>query len=342
MIAAALVALLAAPVASPSPSRPPFDLQGHRGARGLAPENTLAGFARALRVGVTTLELDLGVTGDGVVVVSHDLRLNPDITRGPDGRWLDGPGPALFTLDFAQLSRYDVGRIRPGSAYARRFAQQVPADGQTVPALSEVFALAGKAGNRAVRFNVETKLDPRTPELTLPPDAFADAVVAAVRQAGMEGRTTVQSFDWRTLRRVRATAPEIETVCLTVQQREEDNVQGGRAGAPVTLAGLDVDEFSGSVPRLVEASGCRTWSPNARDLTWEAVAEARRLGLKVVPWTVNDTEGMERVLAAGVHGLITDRPDLLRHVMAGRGLVLPEPTPVPEGAIRPGSPARAR
>jgi glycerophosphoryl diester phosphodiesterase len=337
LLASALACLLAASLApppSPSPSARPgggaaFDLQGHRGARGLAPENTLAAFARALGIGVTTLELDLAVTKDGVVVVSHDPRLNPDITRGPDGQWLTAPGPSIASLDQAALRTYDVGRLKPGTPYAQRYPEQAAADGARIPALAEVFALTRRAKNDAVRFNVETKLDPRAPDLTLAPDAFADAVVKAVRDAGMAARTTVQSFDWRTLKRVRAVAPEIQTVCLTVQRPGDDNVQTGQAGAPPTLAGLDVDEFGGSVPKVVKAAGCSTWSPNALDLTPEGVAEARRQGLKVVPWTVNDAAAIETILALGVDGLISDRPDVLRRVLVEKGYAVPAPTPVP-------------
>src|SRR5689334_7880056 len=101
-----------------------FDLQGHRGARGLAPENTLAAFSRALAIGVTTLELDVAVTRDDVLVVSHDPLLNPDLVRGPDGRWLSSAGPAIRTLTLAELKRYDVGRVDPASRYARQFPQQ--------------------------------------------------------------------------------------------------------------------------------------------------------------------------------------------------------------------------
>src|SRR6185503_12386312 len=132
-----------------------FDLQGHRGARGHAPENTLPGFERALAIGVTTLELDVGVTRDGVVVIHHDRRLNSDITRGPDGRWIASPaGPLVSELTFEELQRYDVGRIRPGSEYAQRFPRQKPVDGARVPRLADLFA---KAGN-TVRFNIEMKI----------------------------------------------------------------------------------------------------------------------------------------------------------------------------------------
>jgi glycerophosphoryl diester phosphodiesterase len=305
-----------------------FDVQGHRGARGLAPENTLAAFARALSLGVTTLELDTGVTADGVVVVAHDPELNPDLTRDARGRWLERPGPPIVRLTYDEIATYDVGRLRPGSAYAARHPEQEAADGQRIPRLADVFALAARAGNPDVRFNVETKSDPRRAVPTLAPEPFAEAVVRVVRGAGMQARTTIQSFDWRTLRHVRAVAPEIGLVCLTVQRPGDDNVEAGRPGAPATLGGLDVDDHGGSVPRLAQAAGCAVWSPHALDLSPQATAEAHRLGLSVVPWTVNDPKQMETLIGYGVDGLITDRPDRLRQVVRARGLPLPAATPV--------------
>jgi glycerophosphoryl diester phosphodiesterase len=304
----------------------PFDLQGHRGARGLAPENTLAAFARALSIGVTTLELDTAVTRDGVVVVSHDSALNPDLTRRPDGTWLEAPGPVIFSLTRNELLHYDVGRLRPGSPYARNFPDQVPVEGTRIPTLREVYALAKKAGNATVRFNVETKLDPGKPDETPAPDAFADAVLAVVREAGALDRTSIQSFDWRTLRRVQKVAPTVETCYLS--QQGGDQIQAGRPGASPWLAGLDVDAFGGSMPRLVQAAGGRCWSPNFRDLSADTLAEAHRLGLRVVPWTVNRPEDVAAVIALGVDGLISDRPDLARRAMEEKGLALPKPTPV--------------
>lgn len=309
-----------------SPGRA-FDLQGHRGTRGLAPENTLPAFARALGLGVTTLELDTAVTRDGVVVVSHDSRLNPDLTRGPDGKWLSGRGPAIFSLSRAEVLTYDVGRLRPDSAYGRPFPDQVAADGTRIPTLREVYALAKRARNATVRFNVETKLDPREPADTPAPEAFADAVLAVAREAGALGRTSIQSFDWRTLRHVQQKAPAVETCYLTAQTGE-DTVEAGKPGASPWLAGFDVDDYGGSVPRLVAAAGGRCWSPNFRDLTAPLVAEAHRLGLRVVPWTVNRPDDMAAVIDLGVDGLISDRPDIARRVLQEKGLALPAPTPV--------------
>lgn len=305
-----------------------FDLQGHRGTRGLAPENTLPAFARALSVGVTTLELDVGVTKDGVVVVMHDRRLNPDVARGPDGQWLTALGPAIHDLTFDELSRYDVGRLKPDTPYARGFPEQVPVDGTRAPRLAEVFALAAKAGNAAVRFNIETKISPLAPAETLAPEPFARALIAEIRAAGMAARATVQSFDWRTLQVVQAEAPEIATVYLSLARGGGDNVQIGKPGASPWLAGRDVDDHGGSVPRLVKALGGRIWSPLSNDLDEAGLKEAKALGLAVIPWTVNDEATMRRLIQMGVDGLISDYPDRLRKVLAELGIPLPAPTPV--------------
>jgi len=302
-----------------------FDLQGHRGARGLRPENTLAGFTHALAIGVTTLELDCGVTKDGVVVVSHDRLLNPDHTRDAGGRFLEAPGPLLRELTFAELQQYDVGRIRPGSDYARQFPEQQPADGERIPRLADVYALVQRSGNRNVRLNVETKIDPTQPDTTVAPEAFVAALVKVIRAADMEGRTTIQSFDWRTLVLARKLAPEIELVALTDQQPDEDTIEIGKPGASIWLGGLDVDDYAGSVPKLVRALGAKVWSPHARDLNPSIVAEAHELGLSVVPWTVNDPKDMERAIALRIDGLITDRPDLLRSVLQSNGIAVPTP-----------------
>mgnify|MGYP001473345628 CR=1 FL=1 len=191
--------LLAITLAMTTATSQALDIQGHRGARGLAPENTVPAFARALGIGVTTLELDCAVTKDGVVVVSHDSTLNPDITRGPDGIWLEGEGAPIRNFTYGELARYDVGRIKPGSAYEKRFARQQPVDGTRMPRLADVFALARKSGNDTVRFNIETKISPLHPERTVSPETFARAFITVIRQEKMEKRVTIQSFDWRTL-----------------------------------------------------------------------------------------------------------------------------------------------
>lgn len=299
-----------------------FDLQGHRGARGLAPENTLAGFAKALEIGVTTLETDLSVTRDGVLVLVHDRVLNPDIVRGPDGEWLASPGPAVFHLKLEELRRFDVGRLRPATKYARQFEGQMPVDGARIPTLAELFDLV-KTSGKSPRFNIETKLSPEKPAETLDPETFTRLVVEAVRAAQVASRTTIQSFDWRTLRIAGKLAPEIGTVCLTHPATLRDKADaGGRRPSP-WLAGLDPIDYAGSIPRLAQAAGCGTWSPRFTELSSAAVAEAHAIGLKVVPWTVNAEADMARVIDMGVDGLITDYPDRARTAMAAKGIALP-------------------
>jgi glycerophosphoryl diester phosphodiesterase len=296
-----------------------LDLQGHRGARGLLPENTLPAFARALELGMNTLELDCAITRDGVVVVSHDTALNPDITRGPDGKWLAAEGPVIWRLTYDELERYDVGRIRPGSAYALRFRRQQPVDGARIPKLAEVFALAQNAGYGAVRFNIETKISPLAPERTPPPEEFARRLIAEIRAHGMASRATIQSFDWRTLRIVQRDAPEIPTAYLTAQQDFMDNIWAKEAASPWT-ADLHVARFGGSIPRMVKAAGGAVWSPYYREVTRRNLAEAHALGLKVWVWTVNRAADIRRMIGLGVDGLISDYPDLLRTVAAGTGV----------------------
>jgi len=304
-----------------------FDLQGHRGARGLAPENTLPAFARALSIGVTTLEMDAGLTEDGVVVIAHHRRLNPDIARGSDGRWLTGRTPAIRELTYRELQRYDVGRIRPGSDYSKRWPDQRRADKVRVPTLEEVFELTRHARNGEVRFNIETKISPEAPEDTADPATFTRALIKVIRDNGMAGRTTIQSFDWRTLAIVQKEAPEIATSYLTSQQQSLDNIQAGHREDSPWTAGIRYRDH-GSVPKMVVAAGGRIWSPNSADLTAALVKDAKAVGLTVLPWTVNDRADMERLIDWGVDGLITDYPDRLREVMAAKNLPLPRATPV--------------
>lgn len=306
---------------------PSFDLQGHRGTRGLAPENTLPAFAAALTIGVSTLELDTGVTRDGVVVISHNPWPSPDIARGPDGQWLTEPGPPIHALDYAELAKYDVGRLNPARAYGHHYPEQKAVDGTHIPRLADLFALVKKSGNDTVRFNIETKIDPRAPQLTLAPEEFTHALLAAIRAAGMQRRVSIQSFDWRTLAIVQKQAPQIPTVYLSAQQPWLDNIGAtGPAGSPWT-AGIGYAQH-GSVPKMVKAAGGAVWSPFYRDLDAAKLAEAHALGLTVVAWTLASPKDIAHMLDLGVDGIISDRPDLVRSEMQRRNMPLPPATPV--------------
>ncbi len=303
-----------------------LELQGHRGARGLMPENTLPGFARALSIGVDVLELDTAITADEVVVISHDPQLDPALTRGADGQWIKDHDRIISRMTFDELKKFDVGRIDPVSSYAAQFPRQTPADSTPIPSLAEVAALVKKSGNARVRFNIETKIRPDRPDLTVAPERFADLLVAALRDAGIAERTMVQSFYWRTLDRVRAVAPEIETVCLTSERDWLNNI--GRGGGTSPWTGLDVDAFDGSVPRLVQAAGCAIWSPHYAEIDRNLIDKAHALKLKVIVWTVNAPDVMASMIGLGVDGIITDYPDRLRPLLQSKGIPVAAPTPV--------------
>jgi glycerophosphoryl diester phosphodiesterase len=312
LVILAAAAMLAPPAAA-------FDLQGHRGARGLAPENTLPAFERALAIGVSTLELDIGLTADGVVVITHDPYLNPLITRDAGGQWLAGRGPLVRSLGLAQLQAHDVGRIQPGTPYASTFANQQPLDGTRIPTLAALFERVKLLGAAGVRFNIETKLNPEQPADTASAEQMTEALLKVVRDAGMVGRVSIQSFDWRTLQIVQRLEPSVPTVYLSIQTANTNNISSG-----AWTAGFKIAEHA-SVPAMVKAAGGAVWAPHGGALTQALVQQAQALGLKVIPWTINQAADMERLIAWGVDGLITDYPDRLREVMRQRQLPLPAP-----------------
>ena len=273
-----------------------FELQGHRGARGLFPENTVEGFRAAAGLGVRWFEIDVGVTRDEVVVVHHDLALNPEIAS-LDGRWLAGSLPLLKDLTFDELQDFEVGRIRPGSDYAARYPDQVAIEGARVPSLAAVLAVGDELG-----WNIELKLMPDRPNWTVSPEEMVERVLAVVDAADAAGRVTLQSFDWRAPRYARRVRPEVKRGWLTRAETIGD--AGSWWGR----------EHASSVPLAIAEEGGGTWTPYWEELTPELLDEAQGVGLAVIPWTVNDGAAMARLVAWGVDGLITDRPDLFSSV----------------------------
>lgn len=291
------------------------ELHGHRGARGLWAENTLEGFRRTIALGVDAIEMDVAVTADGVVVVSHDPALNPNLTRDAHGAWLTQTGPLIRDLPVAALVAYDVGRLKPGTTYAARYPDQRPIDGARIPTLAEVIALDDR-----VALNIEIKTFPDHPEWTDDGASMARAVLATTDTAGVSERIRLLSFDWRPLAAIRASRPDIALTHLTRAETASKAALWWNTPGP--------DAFGGSVPRAVAAAGGESWGPEYVDLTEALVAEAHALGLKVRTWTVNDPADMRRLIGWGVDGLTTDRPDLARAVMAETGFAVPSPHPL--------------
>ena len=264
-----------------------FALIGHRGARGLFPENTVEGFAATLALGVKIIELDVAVTADDVVVVSHDPCLDPDLTRDRHGQWLRAEGPPIRQLRFDMLRDYDVGRIKPGSPYARRFPEQTPVDGARIPSLADVLALDPR-----IVWAIELKTFPPRPDLTIAPERMADLVLAVAEAQNASARIILQSFDWRGLAHVRRRSPHIALAWLT-----EKTAEHGSALARVAAAAQG-------------AANASRWMPQFAELHEDAVAAAHARGLAVIPWDVNDAAAIERALEWRVDGIITDRPDI--------------------------------
>ncbi len=307
---------------------PPFDVQGHRGARGLKPENTLPAFEAALDLQVTTLEADLHLTRDGVPVVCHDAVLSSRLARVAAGAKVPSPEqrPRISTLDLAQLRQY-VADVNPDpkrfpkqdsspTPAAFTFSRQQPLHVYGVPTLEQFLAfvkayagdlgkIAGKSeGQRKraseVRFNLELKRVPFHPEYIGDdfdggkPGAFEQRVVEALRQSGAVERTTVQSFDHRSVLALRQLEPKLTGAVLIY------------GTAPV------------SVPSLVREATAQIYSPDYEFLDARQLKQAHEAKFRVVPWTVNEPEAMKRLIDLGVDGIITDFPDRLIPLLQAR------------------------
>jgi glycerophosphoryl diester phosphodiesterase len=303
-----------------------FDIEAHRGGRALFPENTLVSFANALSMGVNTLELDIGVTRDSVIVVSHERGLNPDLARSSDGNYVPAPGIPFVQLPLEEVKQFDVGKIRPGSIYAAQFPDQHAVPGTSIPALKELIDLVRRSGDGEVRLNIETKIDPNHPQESPSPERFVALLLDLLRTEKFEDRVMVQSFDWRTLQLVQKLAPGIPTVYLTVQAGRDPTVFPDRTS--VWSGGFNPAEHGKSIPRTIKAAGGAIWSPYVGDVTPDVISESHALGLKVVVWTVNKPADMARLIEMGVDGIISDRPDLLREVAVEKGITLPAGFPV--------------
>jgi len=291
---------------------------GHRGAAGLAPENTLAAFATAFALGVDAVELDVQLSRGGQLVVYHDFTLKPEITRTQDGEWLDmWTGLAIKDLSLSELKRYDVGRLAPYSFYAGRYPDQEPADGETIPTLSEVIDLT-RAHNHSAELWIEIKTSPAEPRVSSRPEDVAEALVDLLRRENFARKVKILSFDWQALTRVQQMAPDMATVFLTNISASMDTIQIGKAGPSPWTAGLDIDTHNGSLPALVTASGGRFWAPRHNQITPEDIATAHRRGIKIFVWTPDREADLRHCIGLGVDGIITNRPDRLITILGRR------------------------
>lgn len=254
----------------------------HRGGAALRPENTLAAFQHAIAMGCDGAELDVKLSADGIVIVHHDFRLNPALTR-KEGAWLTGETPRIKDLTFDGLRAFDLGRADPGSDYARRYPLMEPSEGTRIPTLAEVCSLSSPKP-----FTLLVELKSSTDPASTDPIALADAALG-VTQDHLD-RTIFVGFDWRGLARIKSRVPEARCWFTT------DKLPG--EAAPVL--------------EIIKAAGGDGWFPWYEDVTDISVAAARVRGLQVAAWTVNEPIDMKRLLDLKLDAICTDRPDLLQ------------------------------
>ena len=294
-----------------------LELHGHRGARGLVAENTLNSFREALRYSVNCIELDVGMSLDGHIVIHHDRALNPDIAR-IGGEWIIAP-LLLQDLTLAEIKMFDVSRIRPGTRYAAKYPKQLSIDAATVPTLEEMLAMPELVAQPDVRLNIEIKTSPEAPGETFPPETIAARLVEVLEAGGFRKRSRIQSFDWRALLPLVKRAPDIPLSFLTAERSWLDNVKRDAKTPSPWLAGFDLKRFEGSLPRAIKHLGGAIWAPYHRDIGPGDVTAAHAAGLKVIVWTVNEPGDMQRAMRIGVDGIITDYPDVgAREIRAWR------------------------
>lgn len=313
-----------------------FDFQPHRGGRDARPENTLYSYAYAMEMGATSIECDMQMTKDGVIVMSHNPVLNHDITKGKDGKYVENGKYDIRTMTYKELQNFTVGDIDPTSGYYEGHGQtQIACDDAKIPTLEQLFQLINEYSDKNVIVNAETKLypDPAIPEFhknDVDVAKFVKEVNRLVKKYNMEDRFTLQTFDWRSITEMKKINPNITTVALWCQQptwgRDSECLRAYEEGASPWLGGLDIDDFKGNPYQAAKAIGADIVSPYGPEISLENIQEAHALGMKIVPWTVNDATELHALLDMGVDGIITDKPWMARPIIEAHGLKLNPPT----------------
>ncbi|MFJ5263442.1 glycerophosphodiester phosphodiesterase family protein [Streptomyces sp. NPDC088387] len=317
------------------PRKAVFDLQAHRGGLGLTTEESLEGFGKALRLGVSTLELDTQITKDRKVVVTHDRQVSATKCRDtgpitPGDTMYPYVGKYIKDLTLAQIKSMDCGfQQLPGHP------EQEVVKGFRMAELKDVLNLVKSYRAWGVKLNIETKVEAGAPEQTAPRELFVRRVYEEIRRSGIQDQVTIQSFDWGALKAMHKLAPKWPLVALT----NYDFLQVGKEGASPWLGGIDADDYGGDFVRAAATiRGVKALSPNygfpqngkIGDPGFrfypdpKMVADAHARGLKVIPWTCDDPATIEALMDLGVDGIITDYPDRVREIMADRGMRLPK------------------
>ena len=270
-----------------------FDTQGHRGCRGLMPENTIPAMINALDLGVTTLEMDAVITKDNKVVMSHEPFFNHEITTKPDGSYVaefEEKSLNIFLMTYDEVKKYDVG-IKPHPRFPKQKKMNV-----VKPLLSDLLDSVQNYMANHKRplpyFNIETKTTPATDNVYHPePAKFVETLMGVIREKEIQERVIIQSFDFRTLQYLHDKYPSVKTAMLI-----EDY---DKRGLKDQLKAL------GFLPTI--------YSPEYSLVTEDLVKSCHGQKIKVIPWTVNDKPTIDKLKALGVDGIISDYPDLFKN-----------------------------
>lgn len=299
-----------------------IEIYGHRGARGLAPENTISAYKTALKWGVDYIDMDVVMTKDKVVVVQHDLTLNPMITRHKNGKWITQK-KIIKNMLFSELQNYDVGRIKPHTPYAKLFASQIPVDKERIPSLQSVIRYAKKIRGSNIGFQIEIKTDPDHPELSSKPQEIAAAVAKIIKEENIEAHTQVQAFDWACLLAIQKINPNIVTAYITDENTQKLMHDPHPKIANKWTGGFLLKNYYHSIPYMIKKLGGQFWDPEDTAITAKQVIEAHRLGLKVIVWSNPEKKGKEvdlkriaQLKQMQVDGIITDRPDIVKNFLS--------------------------
>ena len=311
------------------------DIYAHRGFRALAPENTLPAYTEALRIGVDALDMDINMTKDHILVVTHDFTLNPELTKNKSGKWIKKAIP-IKDLTLSELKSYTVGEIKPNSSLARLYPHHQDMKNVHIPTLVEVINFVKQSVGDRVKLQIEIKTDPYQPKLSYSAKEMANALYQVLRQTGMTHNVEVQAFEWQALVDLHKLNPAIKTAYLTDHTTDPMNPSQDSHPSAQNLwtFPLKPADFNYDYPKMVKHLGGTLWEPFEIDLSHETLQKAYSLGLKVVTWSWSEAEGSDfnypvinQLIQWNVDGIITDRPDILRGLEAANGLDLPTAYP---------------
>lgn len=312
-----------------------FDLEAHRGGRDVRPENTLYSYAYAIELGATSIECDMQLTKDGQIVMSHNPILNSDITRDENGNYIKNNKYDIRLMTVDELKKFDVGVMDPncGEYYDLHGKTQFTYDAK-IPTLEELMQLIQSYGDKNIVLNIETKSYPDPASAgyknNADPKKFVEVFNNIVKKYDMENRVVLQSFDWQTLIEMKKLNPNISTSALWQEQpswgRDSESLRRYEKKKSPWLGGLDIKDYQGNPVKAAHAIGADIISPYYTEISKQDVDEAHSLGMKVVPWTVNNEKDMNMLLDMGVDGIISDKPWLLKQVLEKRNIKLHTPT----------------